>query len=64
MPYLVVIEKSGDGYGAYVPDLPGCVAIGDTADEVKRLIRDAIKLHLEGLREDETPPPEPFAIAD
>jgi predicted RNase H-like HicB family nuclease len=50
MRYLVVIEKGQGGYGAYVPDLPGCVAVGDTEDEVRQLIREAIELHIEDLR--------------
>lgn len=59
MQYAIVIEKAEEGYGAYVPDLPGCVAAGDTEEEVRQLIREAIEFHLEGLREDgqEAPPP-------
>ncbi len=52
MKYLVIVEKGESSYGAYVPDLPGCVAVGDTEQEVLGLIHDAIELHLEGLRED------------
>ena len=52
MDFLVVIEKGEDSFGAYVPDLPGCVAAAETRDEVLALIRDAIELHLEGLRKD------------
>lgn len=48
--YAVVIEKAKDNYSAYVPDLPGCVAAGNTVDEVERQIRSAIKLHVEELR--------------
>ena len=59
MKYAVVIEKSESNYAAYVPDLPGCVAVGDTVEEVERLIREAIHLHIEGLQEDELPVPEP-----
>jgi predicted RNase H-like HicB family nuclease len=59
MKYAVVIEKTQNNYGAYVPDLPGCVAVGDTVEEVERLIREAIELHIEGLREDKLPIPEP-----
>jgi len=47
--FVVLFEKSNDGYAAYVPDLPGCVAIGDTKDEAEELIYDAIKFHIEGL---------------
>ena len=51
MEYLVVVEKGKSSYGAYVPDLPGCVAAGETRREVLKLIREAIKLHIEALRE-------------
>lgn len=59
MRYLVVIERAGAGYGAYLPDLPGCVATATTRGEVLDLIRDAIEFHIEGLREagDPVPPP-------
>lgn len=50
MKYLVVIEKGPASFGAYVPDLPGCVAVAKTRREVKRLIRDAIHLHVEDLQ--------------
>ena len=59
MRYAVVIEKGPKTYGAYVPDLPGCVAVGKTAAEVKKLIAEAVSVHLEGLREDGLPIPEP-----
>jgi predicted RNase H-like HicB family nuclease len=49
--YLVIVEKGATSYGAYVPDLPGCVAVGDTRREVLKLIREGIKLHIEALRE-------------
>lgn len=52
MHYAIVIEKSPTGYGAYVPDLPGCVAVAETEAEVRDLIREAIEFHLEGLRDD------------
>ena len=58
--YAIVIEKVPESnYSAYVPDLPGCVSTGDTLDEIKRNIQEAIKFHLEGMREDGTPIPEP-----
>ncbi|MDD4889018.1 MAG: type II toxin-antitoxin system HicB family antitoxin [Phycisphaerae bacterium] len=58
--YLVIIEHvQGSNYSAYVPDLPGCVATGDTQAEVVRNIREAIALHIEGLREDGLDVPEP-----
>lgn len=59
MRYAIVIEKGPSSYGAYVPDLPGCVAAANTREEVKKLIAEAIPLHLEGLREDQLPIPEP-----
>jgi len=58
--YAIVIEDAGSNLAAYVPDLPGCVATGDSEEEVGRLIREAIELlHLEGLEEDGLPVPEP-----
>jgi predicted RNase H-like HicB family nuclease len=58
MEYLVVIEKGEKSYGAYVPDLPGCVAVGETRREVLKLIREGIELHIEAMREaGETIPP-------
>lgn len=57
--YAVVIERGADGCSAYVPDLPGCVAAADTEEEVKTLIREAIAFHLECMREDGEPIPEP-----
>jgi predicted RNase H-like HicB family nuclease len=59
MRYAVIIEKGKDSYGAYVPDLPGCVAVGDTPEEVKTLIQEAIEFHLEGLQEDGESIPQP-----
>jgi predicted RNase H-like HicB family nuclease len=59
MQYLVVVEKGPTSFGAYVPDLPGCVAAADSRDEVLGLIREAIEFHLEGLREEGQPIPEP-----
>jgi predicted RNase H-like HicB family nuclease len=52
MKYAIVIEKTGNNYSAYVPDLPGCVATGKTREEVESHIREAIEFHLEGMRED------------
>jgi predicted RNase H-like HicB family nuclease len=57
--YAVVIEKGEENYAAYVPDLPGCVATGTTIQETEREIRQAIRFHLEGLRADGLPIPEP-----
>jgi predicted RNase H-like HicB family nuclease len=62
--YLVVIEKAADGsYGAYVPDLPGCVSCGDSVEEAKASIREAIRLHIESLRHHHEPVPEPTSLA-
>ncbi len=62
MRYVVVIEKSETGYGAYVPDLPGCVAVGETVDEIEQLIQEAIEFHLAGLRENDLAVPEPSTV--
>ncbi|MDJ0534252.1 MAG: type II toxin-antitoxin system HicB family antitoxin [Xenococcaceae cyanobacterium MO_207.B15] len=59
MRYAVIIEKGNNSYGAYVPDLPGCVAVGETPEEVKTLIQEAIEFHLEGLQEDGEEIPKP-----
>ncbi len=59
MKYAVVFEKGPASYGAYVPDLPGCVAVGETLEEVEGLIQEAIEFHIEGMREDGDPIPEP-----
>lgn len=56
--YAVVIENAGRNYSAYVPDLPGCVATGDSIPQVRELVREAMVLHLEGMREDGHPFPE------
>jgi predicted RNase H-like HicB family nuclease len=57
--YAIVIEDAGTNLAAYVPDLPGCVAVGDSEEEIERLIREAIVIHLEGLAEDGLPIPAP-----
>jgi predicted RNase H-like HicB family nuclease len=57
MRYAIVIEKTANNYSAYVPDLPGCVATGSTFEEAAEQIREAIALHLDGLREDGAPVP-------
>jgi predicted RNase H-like HicB family nuclease len=59
MRYAVVIEQGETGFGAYAPDLPGCVAAGATRDEVVRLIQEAIEFHIEGLKDAGDPIPEP-----
>jgi predicted RNase H-like HicB family nuclease len=61
--YLVIIEHEGDSWGAYAPDLPGVGVVGDTRDEVERLIREAIAFHLDGLRDAGEPIPAPAAVA-
>ncbi|MBC7583893.1 MAG: type II toxin-antitoxin system HicB family antitoxin [Tardiphaga sp.] len=64
MRYAIVIEKADGNYSAYVPDLPGCVATGDTIKAVEVEIRDAIRFHIDGLKEDGLPVPAPTSIAD
>lgn len=64
MKYLVIVEKIKNNYSAYVPDLPGCVATAPTPEKVQENIRAAISLHLEGLREDGLPIPEPQTHAE
>ena len=57
--YMVVVERGETSWGAHVPDLPGCVAVGETREEVLRLIRGAIEFHIDGLRQDGLPVPTP-----
>ena len=64
MKYAVIIETGDTSYGAYVPDLPGCVAVGDSLEEVKRLIHEAIAFHLEGLREEGLPIPPATSLCE
>ena len=64
MRYAVVIEKGERNYSAYVPDLPGCVSVGDTPEDVKSEIRAAIEFHLQGMREDGAPIPPPSSRAE
>jgi predicted RNase H-like HicB family nuclease len=64
MRYAIVIEKSENGFGAYVPDLPGGVARGETQAETEKLIKEAIAFHLEGLRENGDPIPKPSSLAE
>jgi predicted RNase H-like HicB family nuclease len=59
MRYAVIVEEGENSFGAYVPDLPGCAAVGETREEVLQLIQEAIEFHIEGLREDGQPIPEP-----
>ena len=62
--FLIVIEKAAGNYSAYSPDLPGCVATGETKEAVEANMQEAIRMHLEGLREDNLPIPEPAASAE
>jgi predicted RNase H-like HicB family nuclease len=62
--YVVIVEQGENSIGAYVPDLPGCVAVGETKEEVLRLIGKAVEVHLEGLREDGLPIPEPSSSSE
>ena len=64
MRYAVVIEKATGNYSAYVPDLPGCVATGATVEAVESEIRDAIRFHIQGLKEDGLSVPAPTSIAE
>lgn len=59
MRYAIVIEQAENNYSAYVPDLPGCIATGATLEAVEQQIREAIEFHLEGMREDGVPAPQP-----
>ena len=59
MKYLVVVEKSENGFGAYVPDLPGCVAAAETREQVVTLIQEAIEFHIDGLKKSGDPVPKP-----
>ena len=62
--YAIVVEKGKTNYGADVPDLPGCVATGATVEETEQLLREAIALHIKGLREDGLPIPEPSSVVE
>jgi predicted RNase H-like HicB family nuclease len=62
--FLIVVEKAASNFSAYSPDLPGCIATGATPEETKARMQTAIALHVQGLREDRLPIPEPSAIAE
>jgi predicted RNase H-like HicB family nuclease len=62
--YAIVIEKATSNYAAYVPDLPGCVATGATVEETECLLRAAIELHLQGMKQDGLPIPEPSSLVE
>lgn len=61
---LVLIEKGENSYGAYSPDVPGCVAVGDTREEVKERMREALWFHLQMMRKENLPLPEPQTVAE
>ncbi len=63
MNYLIIIEKTNTGYSAYSPDLPGCVSTGVTREDVERNMQEAIEFHLDGLREEGYPIPEPVSAS-
>jgi predicted RNase H-like HicB family nuclease len=62
--FLVVVEEAGTNYSAYSPDLPGCVATGDTREDAEKNMREAIQLHIEGLQEDGLPIPTSTSVAE
>ena len=62
MKYAIVIEKAEGNYSAYAPDLPGCVAVGDTLEEVEEAMREAMEFHLDGMQQEGLPIPEPTSI--
>jgi len=64
MKYMVVIEQGASGYGAHVPDLPGCIAAGETREAVLTLIKEAIEFHIEGLREAGEPVPPASSVGE
>lgn len=64
MKYLVVIEKANANYSAYLPDLPGCIATGKSKEEARQNIIEALAIHIEGLKDDGLPVPEPVSEAD
>jgi predicted RNase H-like HicB family nuclease len=62
MEYVVIVEQGDTSFGAWVPDLPGCVAVGETRDEAIDLIREAIEMHIDSLRENGEPVPPPHSF--
>lgn len=64
MRYAVVIERAENNYAAYVPDLPGCIATGETLEQAEASIREVIEFHIEGLRADHLPVPEPRTVCE
>ena len=64
MEYVVIVEQSESSFGAYVPDLPGCVAVGESRDEAMELVREAIEIHIQSLRENGEAVPAPRSFAE
>lgn len=64
MKYAVIIEEGESSFGAYVPDLPGCVAVGETREEALQLIQEAIEFHLEGMKQEGQAIPDPVSSAE
>jgi len=64
MEYVVIVEQGDTSFGAYVPDMPGCVAVGESRDEAMELIREAIEMHIESLRENGEPVPPPHSFVE
>jgi len=64
MKYTVIVEKAENGFGAYAPDLPGCIATASTREEVLIQIKEAIEFHIEGLRENGLPIPPPSSVSE
>lgn len=64
MEYVVIVEQGDTSFGAYVPDLPGCVAVGETRNEAMHLIREAIEMHIENLRQNGELVPPPHSVAE
>lgn len=64
MRYAIVIEGEPGNYSAYVPDLPGCVTVGETLEETRREMQEAIRFHIDGLIEDDLPIPEPTSLVE
>ncbi len=64
MRYAIVIEKTATGYSAYLPDLPGCIATGDSKAEIEHEMQSAIRFHIDGMKEDGLPVPEPTSIVE
>ena len=64
MEYVVIVEQGESSFGAYVPDLPGCVAVGESRDEAMELVREAIEIHIQSLRENGEAVPAPRSFAE